>query len=185
MKFKNIKLLALDIDGVLTDGSKVYSETGKCLSKKFNDVDFTAIKLFKACGIEVVFITGDPWNKWLESKRSTKVYVTRGDDGFLLSKGQVLEKIIFEKKITKFQVWFAGDDIFDLDAILLSGISSCPSNSNPFIKSQVNCLLKGRSGENLINEMFSIYALNMGIKINEKLIKDVVDIDSREGASKC
>ena len=45
-----IKLLLLDVDGVLTSGYKTYSETGLCTHKEFADIDFTAIKRFKASG---------------------------------------------------------------------------------------------------------------------------------------
>ncbi len=43
----NIKLLVLDIDGVLTDGTKVYGVDGEVIGKRYKDLDFTAIKQLK------------------------------------------------------------------------------------------------------------------------------------------
>ena len=52
-------LLVLDIDGVMTDGTKAYGRNGRAFSKRYCDRDFTAIKRFKAAGVEVVFLSGD------------------------------------------------------------------------------------------------------------------------------
>ena len=57
-----IKLVILDVDGVLTDGKKYYNREGEVLMKTFCDKDWTAIKRFRAMGITVIFPTGDPFN---------------------------------------------------------------------------------------------------------------------------
>jgi 3-deoxy-D-manno-octulosonate 8-phosphate phosphatase KdsC-like HAD superfamily phosphatase len=74
-----IRLLILDVDGVLTDGKKYYDNTGSVLLKTFCDKDWTTIKRFKSIGLNVVFITGDPFNKFIEKKRNIKVYLNRKD----------------------------------------------------------------------------------------------------------
>ena len=96
---ENIKLIALDVDGILTDGSKLYDSSGNSTFKKFNDIDFTAIKVFKALGIEVIFITGDSSNSWLAEKRNVKTYITRLKDGSSLSKEKVLNRHLEETGI--------------------------------------------------------------------------------------
>ena len=73
-----IKLLILDIDGVLTDGTKIYDINHKTIYKKFQDKDFTAIKRLKAAGIKVIFLSGDNWNKGLAKKRVIDFYLSRG-----------------------------------------------------------------------------------------------------------
>lgn len=50
-----IKLLILDVDGVLTNGKKYYGENGLGRLKNFCDKDFTAIKRIKAAGVNVCF----------------------------------------------------------------------------------------------------------------------------------
>ena len=54
-----MKLLILDVDGVLTSGLKAYDTSGAVISKEFGDRDFTAIKEFFCAGIQVVFLSGD------------------------------------------------------------------------------------------------------------------------------
>ena len=58
-----IKLIVLDVDGVMTDGKKYYTREGKVVMKQFCDKDWTAIKRFRALGVNVVFLTGDPFNE--------------------------------------------------------------------------------------------------------------------------
>ena len=54
-----INLVILDIDGVMTDGTKVYDESHNVIYKKYCDRDFTAIKRLKDCGVSVCFLSGD------------------------------------------------------------------------------------------------------------------------------
>ena len=65
-----IKLLILDVDGVLTDGTKVYDAEHKVLSKTYMCKDFTAIKRFIAAGVQVVMISGDNFNATMANKRN-------------------------------------------------------------------------------------------------------------------
>jgi len=54
-----IKLLILDVDGVLTDGTKVYTQKHEPVYKRFRCKDFTAIKRFVAAGVKVIMLSGD------------------------------------------------------------------------------------------------------------------------------
>ena len=72
-----IKLLILDVDGILTDGKKYYNNKGDVVMKTFCDKDWTAIKRFKALGTNVVFLTGDPFNKAIAKNRNIDVYINR------------------------------------------------------------------------------------------------------------
>ena len=61
-RLRRVKLLAIDVDGVLTDGKKYYNRDGKVEMKTFCDKDWTAIKRFRALGVNVIFLTGDPFD---------------------------------------------------------------------------------------------------------------------------
>ena len=74
-----LKLLILDVDGILTDGKKYYDKTGMPQFKIFCDKDWTTIKRFKAIGVSVVFLTGDPFNETIGIKRNIPVIVNRKD----------------------------------------------------------------------------------------------------------
>ena len=70
-----IKLLILDIDGVMTDGTKLYGLDGLTMGKRYCDRDFTAIKQFKASGVQVCFLSGDDKvNEQMAKTRKTDYY---------------------------------------------------------------------------------------------------------------
>ena len=84
----NLKLLILDIDGILTYWTKVYDVEHKPIYKRFMCKDFTAIKRFSAAGIKVIMISGDNWNRTMAEKRNIDFYCTR-------EKGDGLDKSLW------------------------------------------------------------------------------------------
>ena len=73
-----VKLIILDVDGVLTNGKKIYNSEGVCSYKTFCDKDFTAIKKFKASGVSVCFLSGDEnINKEIAKNRNIDFYSSR------------------------------------------------------------------------------------------------------------
>ena len=99
-----IKLVILDVDGVMTDGKKYYDRDGNVVLKNFCDKDWTAIKRFRAIGIPVVFLTGDPFNATILKNRNLPYVVNRGD-GFVIffsdSEKAILCSIDIQTKIKK------------------------------------------------------------------------------------
>ena len=92
-----IKLVILDVDGVMTDGKKYYDRDGNVMMKNFCDKDWTAVKRFRAIGIPVVFLTGDPFNAKILSNRNLPYVVNRGE-GFHRDKVNFLDEILEEYK---------------------------------------------------------------------------------------
>lgn len=107
-----IKLLILDIDGVLTPGNKIYDHTGFCVQKEFRDKDWTAIKLFKCHGVNVCFLTGDPFNLQLANNRDLDCYINKVD-GKMIDKSLYLNEICSKYNVTIEDVAYIGDDYFD------------------------------------------------------------------------
>ena len=66
----NIELLILDVDGILTDGTKIYNEEHEVLGKRYLCKDFTAIKRFIAAGVKIVMLSGDNFNRKMANKRN-------------------------------------------------------------------------------------------------------------------
>jgi 3-deoxy-D-manno-octulosonate 8-phosphate phosphatase (KDO 8-P phosphatase) len=82
-----LKLLVIDIDGVMTDGTKTYGIDGKVISKRFNDKDFTAIKRFKASNVKVCFLSGDRnVNEAMANDRNVDFYHSRMKTDGILNK---------------------------------------------------------------------------------------------------
>ena len=107
-----IKLLILDVDGVLTDGTKVYDANHNPVSKRFMCKDFTAIKRFIASGVKVIMLSGDSWNKSMADKRNIPFYCTRGKD-LSLDKSKYISFLEEEYSVSRENMAFVGDDYFE------------------------------------------------------------------------
>jgi len=109
-KAKNIKLLLLDVDGVLTDGRIIYDSKGR--DSKFFDVrDGLGVYCLKRAGIKTILIT---------AKGSKAIEPRAKDMGVeaiyknILPKSAALEEILLKYKVTSEEVCFVGDDLVDL-----------------------------------------------------------------------
>jgi len=130
------KLLILDVDGVMTDGTKTYDLAGNCISKSFADLDFTAIKLLKQMGVNVCWLSGDHvFNKGIAESRQIDFFGSTVDG--CINKLAVLPGILAHYGVTIDQTVYAGDDIFDLPimrAIVAGGGAACkPINASPLL----------------------------------------------------
>jgi 3-deoxy-D-manno-octulosonate 8-phosphate phosphatase (KDO 8-P phosphatase) len=170
-QLKKIKMLLLDVDGILTSGKKLYSPNGEVIGKEFCDLDFTAIKIFKSFSIKVIFISGDQTcNKSIAKNRDIDFYYTR-------KKNETKDKLYFLKQIerkyniNRKNIAFLGDDIFDLDLGINVGFFAVPTNSSIILKNKANYILKNNSGDYLIKEFLDLYLkINKIKKINIKKI---------------
>jgi 3-deoxy-D-manno-octulosonate 8-phosphate phosphatase KdsC-like HAD superfamily phosphatase len=107
------KLLLLDFDGVMTDGTKAYSSDGKCVSKSTADIDWTALKLFIAKGWKVAFISSDKFNERLCHDRGFHMYNSRHSDG-TIDKAGMLKEIMLDYGVESVaDVVYCGDDATD------------------------------------------------------------------------
>ena len=149
------KLLILDIDGVMTDGTKVYDTEGKVVAKSFYDHDFTAIKRFIMEGVCVCFLSGDERvNRRMCKNRNIDYYHNpKGRD-----KSEYLEQICNDYDCTPEETAYVGDDIYDLDIMNLVAYPFCPSDA---VEDVLNfCSVNGHvldteSGRGVVKELYT------------------------------
>jgi len=143
-KAKSIKLLLLDVDGVLTDGKLYFSNSGE-ESKAFNSLDGHGIKMLQAAGIEVGIITG----------RTSKLVQKRaGDLGItLLYQGRedkliAMQEVITNSDYQQNQIAYVGDDLPDAPAIAAAGVGFTVANCHADLQeiADVQTTLSGGSG---------------------------------------
>tara|TARA_A100001015_G_C14812942_1_gene641527 strand:- start:393 stop:926 length:534 start_codon:yes stop_codon:yes gene_type:complete len=173
-------LLILDVDGVLTDGTKVYDSEHNVLSKRYMCKDFTAIKRFIAAGVKVVFLSGDIFNKTMAEKRNIDFYCSRGED-LSLDKSRFLSQ--FEQKYATpvDEMIFVGDDYFDLSIIKSLKYAYCPSDAPRSVKRECTAVLKSKGGEGVVVEL---YDLMSGVLFEDADEEDVASLDKQEASSK-
>jgi len=175
-----IKLLILDVDGVMTDGIKYYDREGTVKLKTFCDKDWTAIKRFRAIGINVVFLTGDPYNVSILENRNLHVIANRGS-GFHSDKKNYLGDILKEYKCTSKETAYVGDDLFDIGIMKGVGYPFCMLDS-PRIVRQIAQVLPVKGGDNAIMELFDTLEID-GLLPSfsyDKVIDKIYELDLKE-----
>lgn len=151
--------LVCDVDGVLTDGTFSYSESGK-FTKTFGPHDADALKLIKS-KIEIVFISADKRGFGISQKRVQ-------DMGFELElvSSQDRKKYISTLKFNK-RVIFIGDSFTDELALCESDLSFTPANAHLIAKKASHYRLKAKGGQGAVTEV--CFLLNKYLKENSHL----------------
>ena len=145
----NIKLLLLDVDGVLTDGRLYFSNTGE-ESKAFHSLDGQGIKMLMSTGVDVGIITGRT-SKLLEKRAADLgielLYQGRED------KLNVLKEICNSTKIEYKYICYAGDDLPDLPVLNTVGLSFSVPGGHFSIKTAVDAVTDTPGGEGAVREI--------------------------------
>ena len=155
-KVENIKLLILDVDGVMTDGGMYFAESGEQM-KKFNTKDGMAIIHLTRNDFQVAIISsgfkGEAGKKRAEMLGIQNCYVGRD------SKLEVLKNMCNELSISLDEVAIIGDDINDLEVMRNVGLSFSPKDAVSAVKQQVDVVLSKRGGEGCVREMIDQFIL--------------------------
>jgi len=148
-KIKPIKLLILDVDGVLTDGKIIYNDRGEEI-KAFHVRDGHGLKLLMRAGIGIALITG----------RKSKVVLHRARDlGIknvyqrVTNKIEVYEKILKGKKLKDENVGFVGDDLVDIPVLKRVGFSAAVGDAIPEVREVADYVASKKGGEGAVREI--------------------------------
>ncbi len=127
---KSIKMVVLDVDGVLTDGGLYYGDNGLSF-KRFDVQDGMGIKMAQRSGIEVVIISG---------MKSLAVEMRGADLGIAechagrVHKLPLLEEIMRKQGLDWHNVAYVGDDVIDLPIMCKTGLALAVQNAQPETK---------------------------------------------------
>ncbi len=125
-----IRLLALDVDGVLTDGCLHYGPQGEQL-KCFHVLDGHGITMLIQAGIPVAIISGR--NSSMVQKRSQELGIIDCFQG-IHDKMRILVQLCQKYGVTPEQVAYMGDDTPDISVLRCVGVSACPKNAHPDVQ---------------------------------------------------
>lgn len=146
---KKIKLLLLDVDGVLTDGRLYYGNSGEEM-KAFNIQDGLGIKLLQQGDIRVGIITGRV--STLLQRRADELGinpVVQGREDKLTALNELLETM----EIGMDEIAFMGDDLPDLAVIRRVGLGITPANGSSALVQQAHWQTARRGGDGAVREV--------------------------------
>lgn len=153
-----VKLLLLDVDGVLTDGRIVYDANG-VESKFFNVKDGHGIKMLQRSGIIVGIISG----------RSSRVVVNRAAELGIehvyqgaLNKTGPYEDILAKTGLADHQVAYMGDDVIDLPILRRVGFAVAPADAVPDVLPLVHYVARSGGGWGAVREVCDLILKEQG-----------------------
>ncbi|MGD8526636.1 MAG: HAD-IIIA family hydrolase [Thioalkalispiraceae bacterium] len=146
---KEIKFLALDVDGVLTDGGMYYTESGEEF-KRFDTKDGRGIIELQKHGVPVGLVSSGFKTNIIKGRAKT-LNIERYYVGTEPKLG-ILEQWCQELAISMDEVAYIGDDINDRDIIRRVGFSGCPADAMNSIKDIVDVVLTRNGGYGCIRE---------------------------------
>jgi YrbI family 3-deoxy-D-manno-octulosonate 8-phosphate phosphatase len=144
-----VRMLAMDVDGVLTDAGMYYSESGDEL-KKFNTRDGMGIKMLQAAGVVTAFITKE--KTAIVERRGQRLAVPEVHQG-IDDKLTDLTRLARKHGLTLAQVAYIGDDVNDLEALKAVGFSAAPADAMPIVLEAVHYVCAKKGGEGAVREL--------------------------------
>lgn len=146
---KKIKLLAFDVDGVMTDGGLLFTEDGKEI-KKYNAKDGQGIVNCIKAGLTVAIITARQ-NETV-SYRFKNLKVQEIHQG-IKNKIVELDKILEKYHLTYEEVSYMGDDLPDICILEQVGLATCPNDAVDEVKSKCNFISSKNGGSGAVREL--------------------------------
>jgi len=152
-EFKNrlerVRLLLLDVDGVLTDGAIIYNDQGEEI-KAFNVKDGLGIRMLMQAGIQVGIVTGR--SSGALRHRCDNLGIDLIFDG-VRDKAAVLDRILETCAVPPDEIAFMGDDFPDLPLFRLIGLSIAVADAHPLVASKARIITAAGGGKGAVREV--------------------------------
>ncbi len=157
-KAKNIKMLLLDVDGVMTDGRIILDNQGNEL-KAFHVRDGHGIKLAQKAGLIIGIITG---------RKSEVVNIRARELGITEVHQGAHEKIVIYDQILKkygfrdAEVAYMGDDIVDLAIFKRVALAVTVADADPAVKPFIDLVTRAAGGQGAVRELINLILKKQG-----------------------
>jgi 3-deoxy-D-manno-octulosonate 8-phosphate phosphatase (KDO 8-P phosphatase) len=157
-KLKKIKMLVLDVDGVMTDGKIIMDGEGREL-KNFNVRDGHGLVMIQRYGIGVAILTGR--TSAVVDYRARDLKITEVYQG-ALNKKEVFAEILKKNRLTTDQIAYVGDDIVDIPVLKMVGFSATVADALEVVKKVVDYVTANRGGKGAIREICEMMLMAQG-----------------------
>jgi 3-deoxy-D-manno-octulosonate 8-phosphate phosphatase (KDO 8-P phosphatase) len=159
-KAASVRLLLLDVDGVLTDGSIFLSQDGS-ESKAFNTQDGFGLRLLREAGIDCGVITARTSEAVNRRAQDLKMlYVFQG----VVNKLTAFQEILGQSGLKPFEVAYMGDDWLDLVLLTRVGFAAAPANAVAEVRSIAHFIAEKTGGFGAVREVCDFLLEAKGIK---------------------
>lgn len=149
---QKIKLLALDVDGVLTDGSIYISPAGEVF-KGFNAKDGMGISCALRSGLQIAVITGR--QSPIVERRCEELGITLLQQG-VKDKRLALQQMAQELGLVREEIAYMGDDLNDIPAFKASGLNIVPADAAMEVLAVADIITKASGGRGAVREAITM-----------------------------
>ena len=168
-KAAGIRLLVMDVDGILTDGSLYFGNQGEEL-KAFNIRDGLGIKWLQTAGITTAIITGRTSQLVLNRAKNLGIaHVIQGRE----DKRIALLELCRQLDMPLGNTAYIGDDVQDLSAIMTAGLGCTVANGDPLVKSHADWQSDLQGGHGAVRQLaeFILHAQNKLDAIHQQYLQ--------------
>jgi len=152
MDFSKIKMLATDVDGVLTDGTVIINSDGS-ESKAFSLLDGHGIKLWHRAGLSTALISG-------RASGATTIRAEQLSIGFVrqgcVKKLPAFEELLVDAGLSADQVVYIGDDLLDLPLLKRAGFGVAVANAVDELKEAADYVTTRSGGRGAVREVIEL-----------------------------
>ena len=153
-----LKLMAFDVDGVLTDGSLYFTPGGDEI-KVFSSLDGHGLKMLQSCGVRLAIITGR--KSPMVEKRAANLGITLLHQG-VEDKRAVLQDMLAGLGIAAEEAGYMGDDVVDLPILRACGFSATVADGHEFVRRHVHWVSRFGGGRGAVRELCDFVLRSQG-----------------------
>ena len=157
----------MDVDGVLTDGGFWWGANGEEL-KRFSFVDVMGLSLARRAGFVLVLVSGE--DSPLVDRYAEKMLIQHVVKG-CRDKAGALRRLASETGIGLEEFCYMGDDINDIPAMQIAGISFAPASAHELVRSHAQVVTRNSGGSGAVREMVDALLAAQGFDPQETLKK--------------
>lgn len=154
----DIKMLVIDVDGVMTDGTIILDSNGN-ESKRFSIIDGHGIKMWHRAGLETAIISGRESGATLA--RAEQLSIKRVVQG-QKKKLPAFEALLTETGLNASQVAYIGDDLLDIPLVVRAGLGVAVANAVQELKDAADLITNRPGGSGAVREVIEFILKDTG-----------------------
>ena len=165
---ETIRAVAIDVDGVLSDGGLWWGPGGEEW-KRFCFADIMGVSLARRAGLILALISGE--NSPLVDRYAEKMLIRHVIKG-CRDKATALREFASAAGVRLPEVCFMGDDINDLPAMAIAGLSAAPASAAPTVLARASLVTKASGGNGAVRELMEALLAARGLTAQEVFTRD-------------
>ena len=159
-RMRQVKMLLLDVDGVMTDGGIILGP-GEIEMKRFNTLDGMGITLARAAGLRVGILTGR--SSEAVSKRAKELKIDEVQEGSNY-KEKGYQEILKKYGLRDEEIAYVGDDVFDIPILKRAGLAVCVASGAEDAKKVSHYVTRRKGGDGAVREVVEMLLEKTGKK---------------------